>query len=286
LSQPASSYPGLSPVASIKVHEGEMVKAGQIVAVLENEARLETSWRAAAAQAKAAESRLAQVTAGANPADIAAQQAQVDALALELEGAKINHERSEALRRDAAISDANFQASLLALETHRKMWESGVAKLRSLTGVWDLDLRLSKAQYEFASAEADHAKAEIEQAFIRAPTDGEIVRIDTWPGEHVGADGIMEVAQVDPLYVLAEVDESDAGRVHVGQHAVISGTAFVGNLTGVVEQVGVKIGRNNLFSTDPASSSDSRVVQVWIRLDDSVPARHLLDARVSVVLQP
>jgi len=75
LSQPASSYPGISPVASIKVHEGEMVKAGQILAVLENEARLETSWRAAAAQAKAAESRLAQVRAGANPADIAAQQA-------------------------------------------------------------------------------------------------------------------------------------------------------------------------------------------------------------------
>ena len=286
LSQPASSYPGPSPVASIKVHEGEMVKAGQILAVLENEARLETSWHAAAAQAKAAESRLAQVAAGANPADTAAQQAQVDALALELEGARINHERSEALRRDGAISDANFQASQLALETHRKMWEGGVAKLKSLKGVWDLDLRLSQAQYESASAEADHAKAEVEQAFIRAPTDGEIVRISTWPGEHVGADGIMEFAQVDPLYVLAEVDESDASRVHVGQHAAISGSAFAGHFTGVVEQDGVKVGRNNLFSTDPASSSDSRVVQTWIRLDDSGPARHLLDARVSVVLQP
>jgi HlyD family secretion protein len=263
-----------------------MVKAGQILAVLENEARLETSWHAAAAQAKAAESRLAQVAAGANPADIAAQQAQVDALALELEGARINHERSEALRRDAAISDANFQTSQLALETHRKMWESGMAKLRSLKGVWDLDLRLSQAQYEAASAEADHAKAEIEQAFIRAPADGEVVHISTWPGEHGGAEGIMEFAQVDPLYVLAEVDESDSGRVRPGQRATISGSAFSTPMTGKVEQVGVKVGRNNLFNADPVASSDSRVVQVWIRLDDAGPASHLLNARVSVVIQP
>jgi len=34
------------------------------------------------------------------------------------------------------------------------------------------------------------------------------------------------------------------------------------------------------------ASSDSRVVQVWIRLDDAGPASHLLNARVSVVIQP
>jgi HlyD family secretion protein len=286
LSQPASSYPGVSPVAAIMVREGEMVKAGQILAVLENQKRLETSWRAAAAQAKAAASRLAEAKAGANPADIEAQQAQVDVLALELEGAKVNHARSVALQHDTAISDANFQASLLALETHEKMWESGVAKLKSLKGGWDLDLSLSEAQYEAAVAEADHAKAEVEQALVRAPADGEIVRISTWPGERVDADGIMEFAQIDPLYVLAEVDESDAGRVHVGQTAAISGSAFSGSLAGKVEQVGVKVGRNGLFSTDPAASSDSRVVQVWIRLDQAGPASAFLNARVSVVLQP
>jgi HlyD family secretion protein len=286
LAQPASSYPGLSPVAELKAREGEMVKKGQALAVLENEARLETSWRAALAQAKVAETRLAQVQAGANPADIAVLQADADRLAAETEGARINHERSVKLKADSAITDVAFQTTQLELETRLKMLEGAKQKLRSVAEVREVDLAVARAQFEAAKTEAEHAKAELEQAFIRAPADGRVIKIWAHPGEQIGAQGALELATVNPIYALAEIYESDAGRVKPGQKATITGEAFAGKLTGVVEEIGSKVGRNNLPSMDPAVANDARIVEAWIRLDQNEPADRYLEARVSVVIQP
>lgn len=285
LAQPASSYPGLSPVAEIDVREGELVKKGQVIAILENRSRLETTWKTAVAQALVAKAQQAKVRAGGSPAE-AAQRAEVARLAAEVEAARVNQGRSDTLRNDSAISDVGYQATQLALETSQRLLEEAQQRLKSLVDVDRSDRDLVDAQYEAAAAEADHARAEMEQAFIRAPSDGQIVRINAHPGETIGPDGVVEIADIDPLYVIAEVDESDAGRVRVGERATITGPAFSGKLGGAVEWVGTKVGRNGMVTTDPAVSSDSRIVEVRIRLDKGDDATHFLDAKVTVVLQP
>ncbi len=263
-----------------------MVKKGEVLAVLENAKRLESSWRSAEAQALVAEARLAQVQAGANPAEIAVAKAEADRLAVETEGARISHERSVKLKADSAITEAGFQSTQLALESHLRMLEEARQKLRALSEVRGVDLAVARAQSEAAKAEAEHAKAEMEQAFIRAPADGRIIKIWAHPGEQIGAQGVLELAAVNPVYALAEVYESDAGRVRPGQKATITGEAFAGKLTGVVEEIGSKVGRNNLPSMDPAVANDARIVEAWIRLDQNEPADRFLEARVTVVIQP
>lgn len=285
IAQPASSYPGPSPVAEVDVQEGDLVKKGQVIAILENRDRLETSWRVAQAQALVAEAQRAKVIEGGSPAEVAAQRAEVARLSAAFEAAKINQGRSDTLRKDSAIADVDFQATQLALETQQKLFEAAQQRLRSLVEVRDVDLKMTNAQYQAAVAEAEHDKAEFEQAFIRAPADGRVVRIDAHPGETIGPDGV-EFAEINPLYVIAEVDESDAGRVRVGERATITGAAFPDKLGGAVERIGTKVGRNGLVTTDPTLSSDSRVVEVKIRLDDGSRAANFLLARVTVILQP
>jgi HlyD family secretion protein len=285
LAQPASSFPGLSPVAAINVREGELVKKGQVIAVLENRSRLETAWKTAVAQALVAKAQQAKVNAAGSPSE-AGQRSEVARLSAEVEAARVNQGRSDSLRNDSAISDVGYQATVLALKTSQTLLEEAQQRLMSIVDVDSADRQLVDAQYEAATAEADHAKAELEQAFIRAPSDGQILRINAHPGETIGPDGVVEIAEVNPLYVIAEVDESDADRVRPGERATVSGAALSETLGGVVEWVGTKVGRNGVVTTDPVVASDSRVVEVRIRLDKSDVAAHFLQARVTVVLQP
>ena len=87
-------------------------------------------------------------------------------------------------------------------------------------------------------------------------------------GERVGPDGIAELAQTDQMYAVAEVYETDIGRVAVGQPATIRSPALNANLTGSVERIGMKIGKLDVLDTDPVARTDARVVEVHIKLDE------------------
>lgn len=285
LNTPASSYPGPPPLAEIRVKEGDRVTQGQVIAVLENKERLETSWHAAEGQARVAESRVAQAKEAAKASDIASQASEVGRLTSEVAAAKIDYDRSLALHKASAISDSEFDQSRLALETRRQSLESAQARLRSLAEVRQIDVQVAEAELESARAEASHAKAELTQAIIRSPVNGQVIKILAWPGEHVGPEGFAELAKTDRMYVMAEVYETDIGRVKVGQGAEISGFALRQKVRGTVEQIGLKVGKNSVFNPDPASQTDSRVVEVKILIADPAAVAGLIHARVNVLIE-
>ena len=66
-----------SIVARLLVDEGDPVKKGQLVAVLDSKEQLEKAWRQAESRIAVAEMRVAQVRAGAKAGDLAAQQAEI-----------------------------------------------------------------------------------------------------------------------------------------------------------------------------------------------------------------
>lgn len=73
-------------VAQLKVEEGDQVKAGQIVAILDSQDRLQAALVEAQKQVRVAQSRLAQVKAGAKLGEIQAQRATIARLKAELQG--------------------------------------------------------------------------------------------------------------------------------------------------------------------------------------------------------
>ena len=96
----------------------------------------------------------------------------------------------------------------------------------------------------------------------------------------------MEFAQTSKMMVVAEVYESDIGKVKLEQTATIRSEtgAFTGEIAGIVSHIGLKIGKQDVLSTDPAADVDSRVVEVKIHLDPETSSKvaHLTNSKAIV----
>jgi HlyD family secretion protein len=85
LSAPSSSG-GTSRVEKLLVKQGDAVKAGQVIAVLDSYDRLRVAVQAAEQQVKVAESDLAVVKAGAKRGEVNAQQSEIARLEAQRQG--------------------------------------------------------------------------------------------------------------------------------------------------------------------------------------------------------
>ena len=184
----------------------------------------------------------------------ALEQASVESLRAELANAKRKLARNRKLHGEGAIAGTTLEMDTLARDVAR-------AQLRS-------------------------AEAELARSTVRAPVDGQVLKIHARPGEKVGPQGILELGRTDEMYAIAEVYETDVRRIEVGQRARVSSPALEAPLEGVVERVGMKIGKLDALSTDPAARTDARVVEVEIRLDDSEPVKNLTNLQVEIAIAP
>ncbi len=144
---------------------------------------------------------------------------------------------------------------------------------------WELEVNVTRA-------ELDSARAERERARVRSPVAGRVIMIHAHPGERVGADGILEIGRTSEMYAVAEVYETDIGRVKVGQRAVATSPALARPLEGTVEWITPKVGKIDVLGTDPAAKTDARVVEVEIKLDDSQRASQLTNLQVEIEIAP
>jgi HlyD family secretion protein len=121
---------------------------------------------------------------------------------------------------------------------------------------------------------------------VRSPIAGQVLDVHAYPGERVDDKGIVEVGKTDHMFAVAEVYETDAARVRVGQPARVSSPALPQPLHGVVEWIDLKVDKQDEIGTDPAALKDARVVEVEIRLDDSEVARRFTNLQVEVEIGP
>jgi HlyD family secretion protein len=142
------------------------------------------------------------------------------------------------------------------------------------------------AEFPIASLEAQVAKADAtaRRMTLVAPVDGRILNIKVKPGEDVGTGPILVMGDTDRMRAVAEVYETDIGRVSVGQTATITSRALQRPLTGKVMRIGSMVYKNDVLNVDPAARADARVVEVWIELDDAGPTERLTNLTVDVVI--
>jgi HlyD family secretion protein len=182
------------------------------------------------------------------------RKANVTRLRAWLEHARSEYDRSDRLYRNRVVS-----------ESERDTW---------------------RMQVQMGEADLQRAEAELELAAVRAPMGGQVLKIHTRAGERVGPEGIAEVGQTDQMYAIAEVYETDVGRVKVGQRATVTSPAFAEPLTGTVDRVGLQVAKMDVLNVDPVAKTDSRIVEVEIRLDDSPKAAALTNLQVEVSITP
>jgi len=144
----------------------------------------------------------------------------------------------------------------------------------------------AQAEIAVAGARLNRHRAELERSYVRAPRDGRVLKIVASVGELAAGDGVLELGQVDQMYAIAEVYETDIDRVNIGQRATISSDALPADLEGTVEKIRFKVAKQDAIGTDPAARKDARIVEVEIRLDDSSLAMNLTHLQVEVVIEP
>jgi ABC exporter DevB family membrane fusion protein len=254
----------------------------------------------------------------------AAQQATIARLSAELRDARQDCDRYETLRREEVVSIQERDRFCLRAETAENSLQEAKANLDRLLTTWpekireaeanltrtiatldeqivenraalaavtevrSVDVEVARADLVAAEAAVKKAEAELQLAYVRAPKAGEILKVHTRDGESVGTDGIAELGQTGQMYAVAEVYETDITKVRVGQKAIVTSDALAKPLNGTVERVGRQIRRQNIFDTNPTTDSDSRVVEVKIRLDrpssDQVSGLTAQRVRVAIVL--
>jgi RND family efflux transporter MFP subunit len=185
----------------------------------------------------------------------------------------------DVLLKAANVKRAKAQKDAVENERQRNL-QLQKKKMISAAEMESLELRVT-----IADAELAQAQAELERTRVKSPIDGRVIAIHTREGERVGLSGIVELGRTQEMFVVAEVYETDIGRVKIGQQATAFSPALTQPLTGKVERIGLKVGKMEALATDPVSRADARVVEVEIRLVDSSRAADLTNLQVEVVLE-
>jgi HlyD family secretion protein len=280
---PASSADG-ARVETLSVEEGDEVKAGAVLAVLDTNLRRKAAVEEAKAQVLIARARLAQVKAGAKPDEVAAQAAAVAKLKAALGHAEAAFRRVEALRRSGSVSSEEFDQKKADVDGNRALLRQSEATLAALKSVRPEDVAVAEAEVVKAEAGVSRTEADLDATRVRSPLAGRVLKIYARAGERVGESGLADVGDTAQMHAVAEVYERDAPRVKAGQRAMVRVQSLPGELGGEVVHVGWKIGRQVVFDNDPVKDTDARVVEVRIRLDSAGSARvaGLSYARVEV----
>lgn len=180
-------------------------------------------------------------------------------------------EAKAVLRRIDATNSKQVSEAKIALTrinaTGNKQISEASATLNSIAEIRPVDIQAAKAEIDNAIATVKRTQTELEQAYIRAPLSGQIIKIHTHSGEKIGDDGIADLAQTSQMVAVAEIYQSDISKVKLGQKATITGQAFIGEVRGTVSQVGLQVNRQNTFANQPGENMDRRVIEVKIRIN-------------------
>ncbi|HEY6334171.1 MAG TPA: efflux RND transporter periplasmic adaptor subunit [Blastocatellia bacterium] len=264
-------------LGSVLVKEGDRVRAGQTLAIID---RTDTVDDLKAAQAAADSARQAKALLVLGSRDEERRGAAADKAAAEADyhQAELRYKRMEQLYATGVVSpDARDQA--------KRDFEVAQFKFKSASEhevFVDKDPRkeeLAKADADIRSADELAAKAAemADKCKIRAPISGTILRCDMKAGETVSTvfpKPIITMADTSKMRVRAEVDERDIGRVFPGQQvSVLIDAMPQARLTGKVSKLESLMGRKKVRTGDPAEKSDRDVLEVLIDLDQAQAAK-------------
>lgn len=193
---------------------------------------------------------------------------------------RINSSRQQQL----AEAQANLQRIQSSLQ---QQINQSTATLESIVEVRPVDVLVAQAEVNRAVAAMNRAEADLKQAYVRSPQDGQIFDIHTQPGEKVADEGIAEIGQNNNMYAVVEVYQSDVNKIRLGQEVELIADAIPSKLTGIVDQIGLQVQRQNVVNSDPSTNIDSRVVEVHVRLNDesSEKASRFTNLQVTAVVE-
>jgi multidrug efflux pump subunit AcrA (membrane-fusion protein) len=243
-------------VQRLLVHKGEMVKKGQLLAVLDQR-DLAAQRADAAAAVSSSEAQLQRTQSGTIPAQLTQVRGELNARTAALDLAQKVYDRRKQLFAQGAISGRELQISESDLAQAKANYEMARVNLDVMEKHTNAeDLRMAQNSLSQSRAREELAIANLSFAELRSPFDGTVTEQFVFPGDLASPGTAMfTVVDLSSAVARAQVNADNAAEIKTGQACSFSvsdtnNTSRFGKVT-VVNQ-----------AVDPAR----RTIEVWCEI--------------------
>lgn len=220
-------------IKEIYVDYNSVVKKGDVIARIDPE-----SFALRVNQAMA-DLEAGRATALTQRANVAALQAEVSRAEVALGEAERALKRNEMLVEKGFVSRVALETSQSAVATAREQVKTAQAQ----RAVGEAQVRNGEALVRQRESQLSQAKVDLERTTIRAPVDGVVISRSVDAGQTVAASLqapilFLIARNLTDMQVEASIDESEIGRIAVGQEATFTVDSFPGRtFRGKITQV-------------------------------------------------
>lgn len=219
----ALGFQAAGRIAEIRVNEGDRVKAGDTLAILDR-TELDARQAQARAQAAAAEAALSELERGARSEELVQAREADSAAAARLADAERDLARAQQLYRGGAASQEVQDKARLAADVARSQREQAAQQLRLvLTGPRTERIAAQRAMVASSQALLRQVNAQLTNAVVIAPFDGVVTVRQRQPGEVVAPGSpVVTVSNFGDRWVRIYIAENRLGAVAIGAPATIT----------------------------------------------------------------
>ncbi len=269
-------------VAQLVVAEGDIIKAGQVLARIDPQDILAQKAQAEAVLA-AAKANYEQLVNGNRPQEIQQARAAADQARANLDNAAVNNERMATLYRDGAISAAQRDNARTSYQVTQEAYTAASQALDlAVTGTREETIRASAAQVKLAEASLAALNLTYADTTIVSPFDGVVALKSANTGEVVVmGQPLFSIVSTNDLWVNARIEETYIGKLKVGQLVEYTIDGYPGQkFNGKIYEIGhVATSVFALIPTENASNNFTKVTQ-------RIPIKISLPDQRDVVFRP
>ncbi len=213
------------------------------------------------------------------------RRASLESQYITLKQLNLTHQRNVEQLKTKDIAQATVDESATRVRELEASIESQVTSIEAD------DLYLVVMQYNLEATDADieQRREELNYTVIRAPMAGIVTRLNAEVGELVmtgtmnnAGTVIMEIADLDTMLLVAQVDEADVGSVAVGQTAIVRINAYPDQMfEGIVEFIALTHSRasdgSKYFRTEVLLDTEGQRIYSGLTADVEIETRRHID---------
>ena len=243
-----------APIKAFYVNRGSKVRAGQLLATLENRDL------AAAAQDNQgsydqAQAAYAIATASTLPEEIQKAQGDTQSAKVALEAQQKLYDSREDLYKQGALPRKDLDQAAVALTQAKNQYELAQRHLDALMAVSkQQELKSAAGQLQSAKGKYLGAAAQLSYSEIRSPINGVVTDRSLYPGEMAAAGTpLLTVMDTSSVIARAHIPQDQAALLKLGDKATITVPGEEDPIEGKVTVV------------SPALDPNSTTVEVWVQ---------------------
>ncbi len=253
--QQSAIVPKISaPVKKFYVNRGSRVRAGQLLATLENRdlVAAQQDTKGAYEQAQAAYET---TTAASLPEDIEKAKGDAQVAKENLDATQKLYDSRQELYKQGALPRKDLDQAAVNLVQARSQYALAQQHLNALLAIGKQQtIKSAAGQLESAKGKYLGAEAQVSYSEIRSPINGVVTDRPLYPGEMASAGTpLLTVMNLSEVIARAHIPQEDAALLKVGDKATIVGSEEDKPLEGRVTVV------------SPALDPNSTTIEIWVQ---------------------